>query len=33
LDWVHGLLMAVAGDVVAVLSSIEMGAPATKAGT
>jgi hypothetical protein len=31
-DLIHGLLMAVAGNVV-VLSSIKMGAPASKEGT
>jgi hypothetical protein len=32
LDCIHGLLMAVAGNVM-VLSSIKMGAPASKEGT
>jgi hypothetical protein len=32
LDWVHGLLMAVVGNVM-VLSSIKIGAPASKEGT
>jgi hypothetical protein len=32
LDWVNGLLMAVAGNVV-VLSSTKMGAPASREGT
>jgi hypothetical protein len=32
LDWIHGLLMAAAGNVI-VLSSIKIGAPARKEGT
>jgi hypothetical protein len=33
LDWVHGLLMCVASNVVVLLSSIKIGAPASKEGT